>query len=67
MVAYFEPRNISYKKIIKYNFFPPLKVEETAQTEELMFQNVAYRPTVYKTGVTTHFQEKRDGIKQRAD
>ena len=21
-----------------------------AQTEELMFQNVAYRPTVYKTG-----------------
>ena len=38
-----------------------------AQTEELMFQNVAYRPTVYKTGVTTHFQEKRDGIKQRAD
>ena len=22
-----------------------------AQTEEFMFQNVAYRPTVYKTGV----------------
>ena len=24
---------------------------QTAQTEEFMFQNVAYRPTVYKTGV----------------
>ena len=26
---------------------------QTAQTEEFMFQNVAYRPTVYKTGVLT--------------
>ena len=24
---------------------------KTAQTEEFMFQNVAYRPTVYQTGV----------------
>ena len=24
---------------------------KTAQTEEFMFQNVAYRPTVYRTGV----------------
>ena len=24
---------------------------QTAQTEEFMFQNVAYRPTVYRTGV----------------
>ena len=24
---------------------------KTAQTDEFMFQNVAYRPTVYKTGV----------------
>ena len=24
-----------------------------AQTEEFMFQNVAYRPTVYRTGVVT--------------
>ena len=23
---------------------------QTAQTEEFMFQNVAYRPTVYRTG-----------------
>ena len=26
---------------------------QTAQTEEFMFQNVAYRPTVYKTGTAT--------------
>ena len=24
---------------------------QTAQTEEFMFQNVAYRPTLYKAGV----------------
>ena len=24
---------------------------QTAQTEEFMFQNVAYRPTVYRTGI----------------
>ena len=31
-----------------------------AQTEEFMFQNVAYRPTVYKTGVPpmNHKKEK---------
>jgi hypothetical protein len=28
---------------------------QMAQTEELMFQNVAYRPTVYKTGAATNF------------
>ena len=27
---------------------------QTAQIEEFMFQNVAYRPTVYKTGVFRH-------------
>ena len=26
---------------------------QTAQTEEFMFQIVAYRPTVYRTGVVT--------------
>ena len=26
---------------------------QVAQTEEFMFQNVAYRPTVYRTGVST--------------
>ena len=28
---------------------------QTAQTEEFMFQNVAYRPTVYRTGTYTFF------------
>ena len=27
---------------------------QTAQTEEFMFQNVAYRPTVYRTGFLKH-------------
>ena len=31
------------------NFFPPIAAR-TDQTEEFMFQNVAYRPNVYKTG-----------------
>ena len=26
---------------------------QLAQTEEFMFQNVAYKPTVYKTGIPT--------------
>ena len=30
-----------------------LRAFQTAQTEEFMFQDVAYRPTVYKTGVCT--------------
>ena len=30
-------------------FFLPIAAK-MAQTEEFMFQNVAYRPTVYKTG-----------------
>ena len=34
------------------NFFSSLlpRAAQTVQTEEFMFQNVAYRPTVYKTG-----------------
>ena len=31
---------------------------QTAQTEEFMFQNVAYRPTVYRTGVSGQLCEK---------
>ena len=34
----------------KYFFFIPWAAQ-TAQTEEFMFQNVAYRPAVYRTGV----------------
>ena len=29
------------------------KLKSTAQTEEFMFQSVAYRPIVYRTGVLT--------------
>ena len=32
-------------------FFPSASTAQTAQTEEFIFQNVAYRPTVYRTGV----------------
>ena len=32
-------------------FFLTASSAQTAQTEEFMFQNVAYRPTVYRTGV----------------
>ena len=31
------------------SFFSPIAAK-TAQSEEFMFQNVAHRPTVYKTG-----------------
>ena len=34
----------------KYSFFSPIAAQ-TAQTEEFIFQNVAYRATVYRTGV----------------
>ena len=33
----------------KYSIFSPIAAK-TAQSEEFMFQNVAYRPTVYKNG-----------------
>ena len=32
-------------------FFLTAWAAQTAQTEEFMFQNVAYRPTVYRTGL----------------
>ena len=36
---------------LKYTFFPLLPwAAQTTQTEEFMFQSVAYRPTVYRTG-----------------
>ena len=35
---------------LKYIFSLTALTAETATTEELMFQNVAYRPTVYITG-----------------
>ena len=39
---------------LKSTFFSLLPwAAQTAQTEEFMFQIVAYRPTVYRTGATT--------------
>ena len=36
------------------HFFPLLPwAAQTAQTEKFMFQNVAYRPAVYRTGLTS--------------
>ena len=58
----FKKKNFAHKKLKK----PPSKVAQKnsnplfsltastaqmAQTEEFMFQNVAYRPTVYRTGM----------------
>ena len=34
----------------------PGQTTKTAQTLEFMFQNVAYRPTVYRTGVEAYSQ-----------
>ena len=44
------------QKSLRYTpFFSSLLpwATQTAQTEEFMFQNMAYRPTVYKTGNTS--------------
>ena len=38
---------------VAQNYFLPI-ADQTAQTEEFMFQNVAYRPTVYRTGAVGH-------------
>ena len=42
-------------KVVQNNlnplFFLTAWATQTAQTEEFMLQNVAYRPTVYKTGI----------------
>ena len=52
-------KNFDHKKLKKppskvaqkySNLFSP-RVAQTTQTEEFMLQNVAYRPTVYKTGL----------------
>ena len=37
---------------LKSTFFPLLpRAAQMAQKEEFMFENVAYRPTVYRTGI----------------
>ena len=40
-------------RITQIHFF--FLTAQTAQAEEFMLQNVAYRPTVYRTGMTTDF------------
>jgi len=46
------------EKLKSTTFFPlTILTAKTAQTEEFMFQNVAFRPTVYRTGYKT--QKKR--------
>ena len=39
----------THKSCSELLFFSPIAAQ-TAQTEEFMFKNVAYRPTVYRTG-----------------
>ena len=39
-----------------------------AQIEEFMFQNVAYRPTVYRTGYLFHFfLDRQDDLEDEED
>ena len=42
-------------------FFSSLlpRTAQTVQTEEFMFQNVAYRPTVYKTGDSADYEKRQ--------
>ena len=45
----------------KYSkIFSPIAAQ-TAQIEEFMFENVTYRPTVYRTGDLTRVQTHRHG------
>jgi hypothetical protein len=43
------PQKLLRKTQIHF-FSPTASTAQMAQTEEFMFQNVAYRPTVYRTG-----------------
>ena len=40
------------------HFFSTASTAQMAQTEEFMSQNLAYRPTVYRTGCTKVFNKK---------
>ena len=46
-----------HKKLLRktqiHFFFLTALTAQTAKTEEFMFQNVAYRPTVYRNGPIT--------------
>ena len=57
-----------HQKLLKKNsnqlFFLPALTAETAQTKEFMFQIVAYRPTVYRTGVWVKSKKKWATVKK---
>ena len=56
-LSFFTPKKLKKtpSKVAQKNlnplFFLTALAAQTTQTEEFMFQNVAYRPTVYRTGV----------------
>ena len=50
------PQKLLRKTQIHF-FFLTILSAQTAQTEEFMFQNVAYRPTVYRTGITARCKQ----------
>ena len=61
---FFCPRKVEkIKKSKSTFFFLTASTAQMAQTEEFMFQIVAYRPTVYKTGLLKFsFSEKATKI-----
>ena len=48
-------------------FFLTAWAAQMAQREEFMFQNVAYRPTVYKTGCRATTEPHRQKFKMTTD
>ena len=48
------PQKLVRKTQIHF-FFLTANTAQMAQTEEIMFQNVAYRPTAYRTGVESKY------------
>ena len=56
------PQKLLRKTQIHF-FFLTASTAQMAQTEEFMFQNVAYRPAVYRTGVNTNMQALRPVFK----
>jgi hypothetical protein len=58
-----KPQKLLRKTQIHY-FFLTASTAQMAQTEEFMFQNVAYRPTVYRTGLNKNkVTDKKNLIK----
>ena len=50
------------QKLLRNTFSSLLpSAAQTAQTKEFMFQNVAYKPTVHRTGMSTPFKNRTQG------